>query len=91
MFKTIKINGVGGVYSLTKTNTYYYFNISFPHKETEKVIILSKLGKSIKIIAKGEKDNKAYVIIEMRMLLFRNEKSALEYLKDALIISKSLR
>ena len=89
MYKPIKVNGVGGAYSLIKTPINYYFNISFPHKESEKVIILSKLGKSIRIVAKGDKNNKAYVIVEMRMLLFKNEKSALEYLKDALIVSKS--
>jgi len=88
MFRPVKVNGVGGVYSLTKTSTNYYFHLSFPHKEDEKIIVLSKIGKSIRIISKGEKDGKTYVIVEMRMLLFRNEKSALEYLKDALIVSK---
>ena len=90
MFKTVKVNGVGGAYSLTKTKTHYYYHLSFPHKESEKVIVLAKLGKSIRIVSKGEKDGKTYVIIEMRMLLFKNEKSALEYLKDALIVSKSV-
>jgi hypothetical protein len=89
MFKPVRVNGVGGVYSLTKTPMNYYFHLSFSHKENEKVIVLAKLGKSIRIISKGEKDSKTYVIVEMRMLLFKNEKSALEYLKDALIVSKS--
>jgi hypothetical protein len=89
MFRSVKVNGVGGAYSLTKTKTHYYFHLSFPHKEDEKVIVLSKIGKSIRIISKGEKDGKTYVIVEMRMLLFKNEKSAIEYLKDALIVSKS--
>lgn len=89
MFRPMKVNGVGGVYSLAKTSTNYYFHLFFPHKENEKVIVLAKLGKSIRIVSKGEKDGKTYVIVEMRMLLFKNEKSALEYLKNALITSKS--
>ena len=89
MFKPVIINGIGGAYSLIKTKIFYYFRLSFPHKENEVITISSKIGRSIRIVSAGDKDGEAYAIIEMRMLLFKNSKSALEYLRDALIISKS--
>lgn len=88
MYKPIKIDELGGAYSVSRTSTHYYFHLSFPHKENEKVIVLAKANTSIRIVSKGDKDGKMSVIVEMRMMLFKGEKSALKYLKENLITCK---